>query len=596
MLCRNCGTELSEGTKFCAKCGAAVEEQKPFTQPSSRPGDSAGMHSTPAHAPVNKSVQSNAATGRRVLLGVISAVVILGLAILSIVTEIIKPEALLLCLVLGLLIGLAVRPYFLAVTLPKKNQAGIPCGLTAAQIIDILTRSPWCEEQTISTEDTLVPKTQRNAQIVFEGIRTKAYLYTENGRLCAYSYNLLAVTNFRRSFWAHQEAQMLLRYISALEQRNTAEAENIRKKSRSTIARRVGINNFTAIAYCLAVLALIVVLVLKEQGIITPVNQSVSPSSTDEPADTQSTAEDLPDTSSTDEPKDDIGTAVATASPEAPYLGEYKMISEYSDATATLNLYYSNDGEIYADGIANYLTHVGEVFGAVQIIDGSHLSYEEDGNCLDITYDAATQSLIVEETGSFGGVGVTFAGTYTRNGNEPDSDAAEPAQSNGPSDADVAAALAEIIPAVVAVPGQWSANEWGTVSITPRSTVSGAFSISGSVDIMMAQAGDGSWFAETSDSNCTITYNYADEYYEDAANQRGFVIDSTVKAGGGIAVITVTPLDFTHGGSDPTGMDYSCYLERYDGVEGAYVLRDANYDIGIFLDENMEPCAFSYEF
>lgn len=595
MFCRNCGTELSEGTKFCPKCGAAVEEQKPLTQPSSQPGGSAEMHSTPAPAPANKSVQSNASNRRSVLFGVIGAVVVLALAVLSIVTEIIKPEALLLLLVLGLLIGLAIRPYFLAVTLPKKNQAGIPCGLTAAQIIDILTRSPWCEGQKISTEDTLIPKTQRSAQIVFEGIRTKTYLYTENSRLYAYSYNLLKVTNFQRSFWAHQEAQMLLRYITALEQGNMADAENIRKKSSSTIARRVGIKNFTAIAYCLALLALIVVLVLKEQGIITPVNQPASPSSTDKPADTRSTAEDLPDTSSTDEPKDNMEPAVATASPDAPYLGEYKMVSEYGDATATLNLYYSNNGEIYADGIANYLTHVGEVFGAVQIIDGSHLSYEEDGNCLDITYDAAVQSLIVEETGSFGGVGVTFAGTYTRSGSEPDSNAAESAQSNGPSDADVAAALAEIIPTVVAVPGQWSVNEWGTVSITPRSTVSGAFSISGSVDIMMAQAGDGSWFAEASDSSCTITYNYADEYYEDAANQRGFVIDSTVKAGGGIAVITVTPLDFTHG-SDPTGMDYSCYLEWYDGAEGVYILRDANYEIGIFLDENMEPCAFSYEF
>lgn len=595
MFCRNCGAELSEGTKFCPKCGAAIQEQKPSTQLSSQPGGSGEMHSTSAPAPANKSVQSNASAGQSVLFGVIGAAVVLGLAVLSIVTEIIKPETLLGCLVLGLLVWIVVRPYLLAVTLPKKNQAGIPCGLTAVQITDVLTRSPWCEGQKISTENTLIPKTQRNAQIVFEGIRTKVYLYTENGRLYAYSYNLLAVTNFRRSFWAHQEAQMLLHYISALEQGNIVEAENIRKKSRSTIAKRVGINNFTAIAYCLAVLVLIAVLVLKEQGIITPVDKSASPSSTDEPADTRSPADDLPDTSPTADPKDDIEPAAATASPDAPYLGEYEMVSEYGDATATLNLYYSNGGEIYAEGIANYLTHVGEVFGAVQIIDDSHLSYEEDGNRLDMTYDAATQSLIAEETGSFGGVGVTFAGTYTRSGSDPDSNAAEPAQSNGPSDADVAAALAEIIPTVVAVPGSWSVNEWGTVSITPRSTVSGAFSISGSVDIMMAQAGDGSWFAEASDSNCTITYNYAGEYYEDATNQRGFVIDSTVKAGGGIAIITVTPLDFTWG-SDPTGLDYSCYVERYDGTEGAYDLRDANYEIGIILDENMEPCAFSYEF
>lgn len=595
MFCRNCGTELSEGTKFCTKCGAVVQEQTPHTQPSSQQGGSAEMYSTPAPAPVNKSVQSNSSAGKSVLFGVIGAVVVLGLAVLSITTEIIKPGTLFVCLVLGLIIWAAVRPCLLAVTLPKKNQAGIPCGLTAAQIADILTRSPWCEGQKISTEDTMIPKTQRNAQIVFEGIRAKVYLYTENGRLYAYSYNLLAVTNLRRFFWAHQEAQMLLRYISALEQGNIADAENIRKKSRSTIARRVGYNNFIAIAYCLAVLALIAVLVLKEQGIISPVDKSGSPSSADEPADTQSPADDLLDTSSTDDPKGDIEPAAATASPDAPYLGEYKMVSEYGDATATLKLYYSNGGEIYADGIANYLTHAGEVFGAVQIIDSNHLAYEEDGNRLDITYDAAAQSLIVEETGSFGGVNVTFAGTYSRSGSGPDSNAAEPAQANGPSDADVAAALAEIIPAVVAVPGSWSVNEWGTVSITPCSTVSSAFSISGSVDIMMAQAGDRSWFAEASDSNCTITYNYAGEYYEDAANQRGFVIDSTVKVGGGIAVITVTPLDFTHG-SDPTGMDYSCYVERYDGPEGTYDLRDANYEICIILDENMEPCAFSYEF
>lgn len=586
MFCRNCGTELPEEAKFCTKCGASTQAEPP-AQSFSPSKDTADTFSAPRTAPTGSSSLPGHSTGRKPLVEIAVLIVALVVLLPLVITGIINPG----WLILGLIVWIVVRPYVLIATLSRKNRAGIPCGLTAAQIEDMLIRSPWCEEQKIGTENTLIPSTQTNAQLVFEGIRAKVYLNAENGRLHAYSYNLLVVTNFRRSFWAHQEAQMFLRYIVALEQRDTVSAGKIREKNRSTTAKRFGLNNFTVILYCILVVMAIVLFVLKEQGIIIPIDMTKPSASTDEPSDTRSPAGDLP----VDGPEDDKAPTGPTASSDAPYLGEYTMASE--NMFATLKLYYSNGGDIYIDGIANYNAHAGEVFGEIRVVDDNHLSLEEDGNRLDITYDAEAQRLIVEETGTFGGIGVTFAGTYVRNSSEPASENTGPdsAQSGAPSDADVAAALAVIMPAVVAVPGQWSINEYGTVSITPQSAVSGAFTISGSVDIMMVQIDDGSWFAEASENNCTITYNHSGEYYEDAANQRGFVIDSLVEVGGGYASITVTPLDFTYG-SDPTGADYTCYLEPYDGEDGAYILSDANSEIGIFLDENIEPCAFSYEF
>lgn len=238
MFCRNCGAELPEGTKFCSKCGAAVQEP---TAPPANPAESTPDASpVPSYTPVNKPTPKDT-PGRRIPWAyAIGVIVVLGLAVLSITTEIISLQALLILLVFGMLIWIAIKPYILAITLSKKNRAGIPSSLTAAQITSLLTRSPWCEGQKISTDNELIPNTQQHAQIVFEGIRTKAYLYTENGRLYAHSYNLVAVTDFRRSFWAHQEAELLLQYLSALEQGDAASAEKSGAKIRRPLPDGLG--------------------------------------------------------------------------------------------------------------------------------------------------------------------------------------------------------------------------------------------------------------------------------------------------------------------------------------------------------------------
>lgn len=113
-------------------------------------------------------------------------------------------------------------------------------------------------------------------------------------------------------------------------------------------------------------------------------------------------------------PETDTPAADVTAvSADAPFLGNYAMISEYDDTGANLSLYYSDsDHQIYVDGHAYYNTHVGEVYGAIEAVDDCHFYLEDDGRRMDITYDPEMQALTVNETGDFGGLGVTFEGIY----------------------------------------------------------------------------------------------------------------------------------------------------------------------------------------
>ncbi len=141
---------------------------------------------------------------------------------------------------------------------------------------------------------------------------------------------------------------------------------------------------------------------------------------------------------------------------------------------------------------------------------------------------------------------------------------AQDSSTGEPSDTAIADALAEIVPPFIATPGPGTTFDWydgsrtsGYATVYPQSTSSGAFTISGSITTVLAKLDDGSWFAENYDPQCSISYNYADEYYGNAGMQ-GFYMESGVGYGNGYAWTTVTPLNFA-GGSDPTGDDVTCY-------------------------------------
>lgn len=171
----------------------------------------------------------------------------------------------------------------------------------------------------------------------------------------------------------------------------------------------------------------------------------------------------------------------------------------------------------------------------------------------------------------------------------------------GPSDAEIAETLAEVIMPFIAVPGSGTSFEWndsshtsGVATVYPQSAIDGAFTISGYISIAMVQQNDGSWAMQFYDSeNCSISYNYADEYFDDAGIQ-GFYLESEVFLDG-YAWTNVTTLNFA-GGSDPTGPDLTCYWDTspagiYDGA--AYVLQDVEDLLVIYFDAQMKPISFN---
>lgn len=175
------------------------------------------------------------------------------------------------------------------------------------------------------------------------------------------------------------------------------------------------------------------------------------------------------------------------------------------------------------------------------------------------------------------------------------------ANTEGPSDAEIADTLAEVIMPFIAVPGSGTSFEWndsshtsGVATVYPQSAIDGAFTISGYISIEMVQQNDGSWAMQFYDSeNCSISYNYADEYFDDAGIQ-GFYLESEVFLDG-YAWTNVTTLNFA-GGSDPTGPDLTCYWDTspagiYDGA--AYVLQDVEDLLVIYFDAQMKPISFN---
>lgn len=180
----------------------------------------------------------------------------------------------------------------------------------------------------------------------------------------------------------------------------------------------------------------------------------------------------------------------------------------------------------------------------------------------------------------------------------PDTSSVGSTEGGKPSDAAIADALAEIVPPFIATPGPGTTFDWydgsqtsGYATVYPQSTQSGAFTVSGYITIVLAKLDDGSWFAENYDPQCSISYGYADEYYNETGTQ-GFYLESNVAYGNGYAWTTVTPLNFA-GGSDPTGNDATCYWGYSDNSEdgSVYMLTDGE-QIAIYFDTQMAPVSF----
>ena len=175
-----------------------------------------------------------------------------------------------------------------------------------------------------------------------------------------------------------------------------------------------------------------------------------------------------------------------------------------------------------------------------------------------------------------------------------------PAQNSStgePSATAIADALAEIVPPFIVTPGPGTTFDWydgshtsGYATVYPQSTSSGAFTVSGTITIVLTKLDDGSWFAENYDPQCFISYNYADEYYDNAGMQ-GFYMESSVEYGNGYAWTTVTPLNFA-GGSDPTGDDLTCYWWYSDADDGSVYMLSDGEQIAIYFDAQMAPVSF----
>lgn len=134
-----------------------------------------------------------------------------------------------------------------------------------------------------------------------------------------------------------------------------------------------------------------------------------------------------------------------------------------------------------------------------------------------------------------------------------------------------------------------------TAKVSVQSALPEAFTISGYVDMMMSRSmDDGSWFTEVYDDYTTITYNYADSYFNYAGTM-GVDIESEATAGNGYVAITVMPIDFTDIGSDPTRDSVVCYLEPYTDSTDAdveYRLWDGVGNVQVYLNNQMEPISF----
>lgn len=141
------------------------------------------------------------------------------------------------------------------------------------------------------------------------------------------------------------------------------------------------------------------------------------PSADPEPADAP---EPLPEDSETALPDNNwdlLNTPSSDESEDTQYWGTYQLISSDPYCTAELIIEFISDGAlIYLDGNAVYGQNVANVYGELEILDNQHFYYEdpEIGSSLSLTYDPDTRLLEVSEDGSFGGIGVTFAGTYAQ--------------------------------------------------------------------------------------------------------------------------------------------------------------------------------------
>lgn len=133
------------------------------------------------------------------------------------------------------------KPFVGGIWFGRKNMRGRPTALTLEQVVELLEKHPWCENQNIRIETVPMFEAPPQPRIHLNALQGEADIYIEDGRLCGEIHvtqtYLSAGKGLRRDYLALYEIHQMLKYIAHYADPNNSDdsrAEYLKAKSVNT--------------------------------------------------------------------------------------------------------------------------------------------------------------------------------------------------------------------------------------------------------------------------------------------------------------------------------------------------------------------------
>ena len=130
------------------------------------------------------------------------------------------------------------KPFIGGIWFGRKNMRGIPTSLSLEQVVELLEKHPWCENQNIRMETVPMFEAPPQPRIHLNTLQGEADIYVEDRRLCGEIHvsqtYLSAAKGFRRDYLKLYEIHQMLKFIAYYADPNNSDdggAENLKAKS-----------------------------------------------------------------------------------------------------------------------------------------------------------------------------------------------------------------------------------------------------------------------------------------------------------------------------------------------------------------------------